>query len=103
MLIDSHYFTIFRKNVVSRALKELAVSIILKSNDKNWQWLYVVPLYHFMLGLSSPYETIPLDKEIQWLFWHELEDDKIIIRKKQQPYRLLFFVIQVNAHAFLFP
>ena len=81
-----------RNDVVTPAIKELAVSIIMKSNDKNWQWLYVVPLYHFIAGLSSPYEPIPLDREIKWLFWRELENDKIIIRKKQQPNRLFVFL-----------
>ena len=66
------------------ALRELAVTIIMKLNEKNWQWLYVVPLYHFVAGLSSPYEPIPLDKEIKWNFWDELEG----VRKKQQSKRL---------------
>lgn len=68
------------------ALKELAMTIV-KSNDKDWPWLFVVPLYHFMAGLSFPYEPIPLDKEMKWRFWDELE----VVRKKQQSDRLLIF------------
>ena len=77
--------SLYRCKVVTPALRQLAVTIILKSNDKNWQWLYVVPLYHFMAGLSSPNEPIPLDRNITWKFWNELEG----VRKKQQSNRLL--------------
>ena len=75
-----------RRKDVAPALKQLAVTILMKSNDKNWQWLYVIPLYHFMAGLSSPYEPIPLDKEIKRRFWDELED----FRKKQLQSKRLF-------------
>ena len=66
------------------ALKDLAVTIIMKSNEKNWQWLYVVPLYHFMAALSSPYHSFSLHGPINWKFWDELES----VRKKQQSERL---------------
>ena len=56
------------------ALKNLALGIIKKSNGKNFQWLLFVPLYHFMAGLSTPYEALALDKEIQWQFWDELKN-----------------------------
>ena len=65
------------------SLKHLAMTIILKSNEKNWQWLYVVPLYHFMAALSYPY-SFSLDQPINWRFWEELES----VRKKQQSERL---------------
>ena len=81
LLIIDHYY---RRKVVMPALRELAVTIIMKSHEKNWRWLYVVPLYHFMAGLSSPYELVPLDEEIKWNFWDELEG----VRKKQQSKRL---------------
>ena len=66
------------------SLKHLAMTIILKSNEKNWQWLYVVPLHHFMAALSSPYHSFSLDEPIKWRFWEELES----VRKKQQSQRL---------------
>ena len=89
ILIDFQNNNNNRYDVVLPALRQLAVTIIMKSNDKNWQWLYVVPLYHFMIGLSSPYEPIPLDKEIKWKFWCELES----VRKKQQSNRLLYILV----------
>ena len=43
------------------ALKDLAIGIIVKSNGRNFQWLLVVPLFHFMAGLSFPYEPLPFE------------------------------------------
>ena len=61
------------------ALKQLALTIIMKSNEKSLQWLFVVPLFHFMSGLSSPYQPFPLEREITWNFWYQLES----VRSKQ--------------------
>ena len=82
-----------RLHIVKTALKEFAVTIILKSNEKSWQWLYVVPLFHFVAGLSSPYQSIPLDKEIQWNFWSELEG----VRKKHLSKRYFLCQRLLNA------
>ena len=79
-----------RHTVVKPALKNLALSILRKSSDKNWRWLQVVPLFHFLTGLNSPYKTVPSNPnhEIKWIFWAELEST----RKKQTHSRLLNLV-----------
>ena len=54
--------------------------LLKKSDQRNWRWLQVVPLFHFLTGLSVPYQTIPVKSEdIKWNFWIELETT----RKKQ--------------------
>ena len=81
-----------RDHVVRPALKSLALTILQKSNDKNWRWLQVVPLHHFMSGLSCPFKAVPLNKKIKWNFWAEL----LIAKKKQSHERLI--VIQNWMH-----
>lgn len=71
-------YILFRK-VVAAALKELAVTILQKSNERNWRWLQVLPLFHFVSGLNAPFKPIPLNEEIKCNFWKELESS----RKKQ--------------------
>ena len=78
----------YRKDIVGSALKQLALTIIIKSNEKSWQWLFVVPLFHFMSGLSSPYQPFPLEREITWKFWFELEG----VRNKQSKRFVLHYV-----------
>ena len=67
------------REIVSTAFKKLALTILQKSNEKNWRWLQVVPLFHFVSGLNAPFKPIPLNEEIKWKFWKELEGP----RKKQ--------------------
>ena len=82
----------YRSKVVMPALRQLAVTIIMKSNEKNLKWLYVVPLYHFMAGLSSPYELVPLNKPILWKFWDQLES----VRNKQQSRKFVMYTINLQ-------
>ena len=74
-----------RDHVVKPALKSLALTILQKSSDKNWRWLQVVPLFHFMAGLSCPFKAVPLNEKISWSFWIEL----LNARKKQSHERLI--------------
>ena len=67
------------REVVAAAFKKLAVTILQKSNEKNWRWLQVVPLYHFVSHLNTPFKAIPLNPEIECNFWKEMES----ARKKQ--------------------
>ena len=67
------------REVVAAALRKLALTILQKSNEKNWRWLQVVPLYHFVINLNTPFKQITLDAEFKWTFWKELES----ARKKQ--------------------
>ena len=73
-------YCLFRNQTVNPALKGLALLLLKKSGQRNWRWLQVVPLFHFLTGLSVPYQTIPVKNEdIKWNFWIELE----LARKKQ--------------------
>lgn len=67
------------------ALKKLALLILQKSSDRNWKWLENLPLFHFLAKLSVPFQTVPIDKQISWVFWPELVNS----RKKQFQNRLL--------------
>ena len=67
------------REIVAAALKKLAVTILQKSNERNWRWLQVLPLYHFVSRLNTPFKTISLNAEIECNFWKELES----ARKKQ--------------------
>lgn len=40
-------------------------------------WLYVLPLYHFLKEYSEPFTPIPIGPEIQWTFWKKITDNKI--------------------------
>ena len=81
--IKLYYYN--RDHVVKPALKSLALTILQKSSDKNWRWLQVVPLFHFMAGLSCPFKAVPLNEKISWSFWIEL----LNARKKQSHERLI--------------
>ena len=75
----SNILHVLFREAVAAALKKLAVTILQKSNERNWRWLQVLPLFHFVSHLNTPFKPIPLNAEIECNFWKELESS----RKKQ--------------------
>ena len=49
---------------MSAAIKRLCKEAMkFKTKEANWDWLYALPLYHFMLRFCEPFASLEYDPE----------------------------------------
>lgn len=70
------FMSLFVRKDLYLAIEWLCRNFIKLTHGKNIDWLQVLPLYHFLRGISQPFVPIEMNPEMQWTFWETITSNR---------------------------
>ena len=75
IIITSLHF--INREKLADCVAAVSEHIIAFSKGKNKSWLKPIPLFHFLAGVSEPYQPLPYDHtDIKWILWNNIKKIK---------------------------